>query len=336
MRVALLTRKYKGISLHLYEDSVVEELLKLGVSFVRFSKDDPIPADCDLIWEPGIAGNRIPLAALREATLPIVATVHGAAPISMANEEYFALDRLQKPKRKSEEAVRSWEWFSSKVSVVIAVSKFTSSEVSRLFKVDPDKIDVIHHGVDRSIFNAEGKISPSGRPYILIVSQYQPRKNVDRVFCAYSGLSKKDRPRLVAVLPDYESPKPYEDDILIYDQKIPIDDLIKLYREALLFVFPSLYEGFGLPIIEAMACGCPVVTSSTTACPEVAADSAVLVDPRSTQEITKAMRSLIDDRTLRSSYVQKGLARAKEFTWQKSAKLHKESFDKAILLSQQN
>lgn len=93
-------------------------------------------------------------------------------------------------------------------------------------------------------------------------------------------------------------------------------------------MFPSLRESFGMPILEAMACGCPVITSNISACPEVAGDAALLVDPYSVDDIAGAMKRLIEDEPLRQSLRQKGLSRSRQFTWRKSARDHLKVFEK--------
>jgi len=98
------------------------------------------------------------------------------------------------------------------------------------------------------------------------------------------------------------------------------EDLPALYNGADLFVFPSLYEGFGLPVLEAMACGTPVVTSNTSSLPEVAGDAALLVDPYDVEEIATAMRRILEDEALTAELRAKGLARAKEFSWERTAR----------------
>lgn len=95
-------------------------------------------------------------------------------------------------------------------------------------------------------------------------------------------------------------------------------------------MFPSLHETFGMPILEAMACGCPVITSNVTACPEVAGDAALLVNPRSVDEIANAMRRLMEEQELRETLWERGLKRALQFTWRKSAKKHLEVFEKVL------
>ena len=107
-------------------------------------------------------------------------------------------------------------------------------------------------------------------------------------------------------------------------------ELARWYRGALGFIFPSIHETFGLPILEAMACGCPVITSNITGIPELTGDAALTVNPRSVEEITSAIRRLVEDRLLRRRLRAKGLARARLFTWQKSAREHLDVFESAL------
>jgi len=108
------------------------------------------------------------------------------------------------------------------------------------------------------------------------------------------------------------------------------EELVSLYRGALGFIFPSLHEGFGVPIVESMACGCPVITSNVTACPEIVGDAALLVNPRLVEEIVKAMQRLVEDKNLCNELRKRGLERAKVFTWQRSAEKHLEIFENIL------
>jgi glycosyltransferase involved in cell wall biosynthesis len=106
---------------------------------------------------------------------------------------------------------------------------------------------------------------------------------------------------------------------VVYAGEVSLDRLIELYRSADLFVFPSFYEGFGLPVLEAMACGCPVVTSNTTSLPEVVGDAGIMVEPSDVHGLAKAMYDVLTNDGLRRDMIKKGLRRAKMFSWEKTA-----------------
>ena len=107
-------------------------------------------------------------------------------------------------------------------------------------------------------------------------------------------------------------------------------DLVYFYNLAEVFLFPSLYEGFGLPVLEAMACGCPVITSNISALPEVVGDAAILVNPYSVEEISTAMEKVLTNKTLRLELAEKGLKRAREFSWKKNARETLELYKKVL------
>ena len=106
---------------------------------------------------------------------------------------------------------------------------------------------------------------------------------------------------------------------VVFTGFIPDEDVPAIYNLADLFVFPSLYEGFGMPVLEAMACGCPVITTTTGCSPEVAGEAAILVDPLRSDEIATWIKRVLDDETLREGLIEKGLKRAKAFNWQRCA-----------------
>jgi len=335
VKLGVLTRQNDALSLLSCRDNIVRELTSLGVVITPFTDVGPIPSDCDVIWEPGIAGNRAPHPIFKDCEKPVVATVHGAAPFSMKSLEFFPGPlKAARGWAKNVRTLLEWRWFREKLSAVIVVSEFGAQEVSRIFALPQGLIHPIHHGVDHDSFHVNGaRFATMERKYLLHVAQYQPVKNSLRVFAAYCKLPQNSRPNLVAILPGYQYHHLRLPDIkgtkLIYSSLLPTD-LAKWYRGALGLVFPSLRESFGLPILEAMACGCPVVTSNVSACPEVAGDAALLVNPRSVDDIAQAMHRLVKDKSLCYYLRQRGLARAQQFTWRKSAESHLEVFRKVL------
>ena len=331
MKVAVLIRQHEPFSLKIYRDNVVQELIALGVEVLFFTATNPVPEECDLVWEPGLAGSRIPPPVLKNTLKRVIVTVHGAGPFSMKfHEIYPNISQALQGKMRRIRTLIAWRWLKKKVSAVIVVSEFGAKEISTVFDLPINMIYFIHHGVDHDTFNIDGKKPDIEWNYLLHVSQYKPTKNVDRIFAAYSTLPVAGRPGLVAILPGYNNKKVDIKGIRIISERLSPIELAKWYRGGIGFVFPSLRESFGMPILEAMACGCPVITSNSTACAEIAGDAALLVNPRSVDEITHAMSRLIEDEPLRESLRQKGLARSQQFTWRKSAEGHLKVFKKVL------
>lgn len=220
---------------------------------------------------------------------------------------------------------------------VISISENTKKDIINNFKVSPEKIHVIHLGSDDSYYILEDmdRIESVKRFYninsdfILNVSLISPRKNITGLIKAFKLLkdSKKVGLKLVIVGRKgwlYEEvfrearSSGIENDV-IFTGYIPKEHLLCLYNGARALIFPSFHEGFGLPILEAMACGCPVVASNISSMPEVCGDAALLVDPHNIEELADAIGSMLNDAGLRPSFIKKGLERVKRFSWEKTA-----------------
>ena len=166
-------------------------------------------------------------------------------------------------------------------------------------------------------------------PFILFVGVLQPRKNIPTLIKAYYKLKKEGiKDKLVITGGKGWQYKEIFETVerlnlqkeVIFTGHIPDDDLPKLYNAADLFAFPSLYEGFGIPPLEAMACGIPVITSNTGSLPEVVGDAGIMVDPYDIDGLAKAMYEVLNNEGLKEEMVKKGLERAKMFSWKKCAK----------------
>jgi glycosyltransferase involved in cell wall biosynthesis len=329
IKIAVVFREHDSLSLVRYRNSVMQELQYLGVFFIPFAETAHIPAQCDLVWEPGIAGNRVPARQLWSHHKPVVLTIHGAAPFAVKWNEYFSdIFEAVRVRRANRAALLEWPWFRNKISAVIAVSKFGANEVSRVYDLPPEIITPIYHGVDSAIFFPR-QVQTQTKAFFLHVSAYQPVKNLGRLIDAYNQLPVATRPELIIVAPGFKSIS-HIAGLRVIDRPLASGELGKLYNKALGFVFPSLRESFGLPIIEAMACGCPVITSFDTACAEVAGDAALLVNPRATDDIARAMYRLINEPDLRDQLSKKGLTRASQFTWAETARLHLSVFGSVL------
>ena len=224
-----------------------------------------------------------------------------------------------------------------KADRIITVSEYSKSEIIKHVGYPEDQITVIPNAVDhnnycvrrdREVIKKLG--IPETQKVILYVGSEQPRKNVPFLLKAISELKKKlpdikllkigtpqvpgAREKLIELIETLGIEKE-----VIFVGSVSENDLPKYYNAADLFVFPSLYEGFGLPPLEAMACGTPVITSNLTSLPEVVGDSAITIDPYDVNAFAEAMYNLLTDEKLREQMINKGLRRAQLFNWEKSA-----------------
>jgi glycosyltransferase involved in cell wall biosynthesis len=222
--------------------------------------------------------------------------------------------------------------------LTICVSEDVRVRMVDRFKIPLEKMQVVHNGVGENFRPipkseaAEIMLQKYGirDPYILFVGQIKARKNVVRIIRAFAQLKREIKMPLKLLLAGRRIWTSDGVDEAIAEENlkdavhelghIGLDDLPVIYSGAELFVFPSLWEGFGIPVIEAMASGTPVVTSNISSLPEVAGDSAVLVDPYSVEEIAKGMYRILSDIAYRKSLCAKGLQRATLFSWTNTAK----------------
>lgn len=204
--------------------------------------------------------------------------------------------------------------------LIIAVSAFTARQIEQLLHVEPSKLRVIPHGTRR----APSPVSVPREPIILSVGAIQRRKNILRLVEAFEHAPPGWR-LLLAGMFGFEAEEALariacssrKEDIKVLDY-VTRAELEKLYQRASIFAFPSLDEGFGMPVLDAMARGIPVLTSNRSAMPEVAGDAALLVDPTDIHSIADGLVRLATDADLRDTLIHAGIARAKEFTWEKS------------------
>jgi glycosyltransferase involved in cell wall biosynthesis len=215
---------------------------------------------------------------------------------------------------------------------IITNSRFTAEEIQRQVRVSPSRISVIPLGIDHHAFTAVAgapSLSADYAPYLLHVGQAYPHKNLRRLIKVFGRLVKL-YPELRLLLVGKSHPSETTclhnlvDELGLQDRVVflpycPSEHLPDLYRRAFALVYPSLWEGFGLPILEAMACGIPVVTSAGSAIEEVAGDAALLVDPLNEEELFSAVNAVIREPRLRDQLSCKGIQRAALFNWRVTA-----------------
>jgi glycosyltransferase involved in cell wall biosynthesis len=283
---------------------------------------------CDLVHVPNLFS--IP----RALPCPYVMTVHDMLEHMARSREQSGFWRsmhFQMTRRVLRGAAR-----------IFAVSKFTKTEIEKLFEIPSDRIEVVYNAIDERFLR--GHASAADReliaqryqvtyPFLLYAGRVSPHKNVVRMIEAFSALKtelERDRtyPDLkLIIIGDDLSGNPdlrrtvvrsgVQNDVRFLGF-IPIEVLRIFYDEAKIFVFPSLYEGFGLPPLEAMAHGTPVVTSNVSSLPEVVGSAAVLVNPENVFEIMRALHRVLTDKVLRDRLKERGYQQTAKFSWETS------------------
>jgi glycosyltransferase involved in cell wall biosynthesis len=221
---------------------------------------------------------------------------------------------------------------------IITVSEYTRKMLIERLGIDAQKIRVILHGLDLDLFKPipitnqfqdKYRINPHYQ-YILYVGSEIPRKNLPRLLEAFTFVKQKNpTARLIKIGTPVSSQWNSEvseqirrlglqDEVTLFDH-VSRDDLISFYNLADAFVFPSLNEGFGIPPLEAMACGAPVICSNSSSLPEVVGDAAICIDPLNVTELADAIIKVLEDGTLRDDMRKKGLSRASQFSWEQMA-----------------
>jgi len=240
--------------------------------------------------------------------------------------------------------------FLKKTNKIITVSKSTADDIKNIFILDKRKIEVIYNGVDQRFFKTRTKKDVLKikkklgikKKYLLFLGTLEPRKNIIRIIESYERLrqgigyhyssnsNKKDFSKYQLVLAGAKgiefkniekriSISKYKKDIILPGY-IKADDLGSLFKGAETFIFPSIYEGFGLPILEAMAKKTPVITSNVSSMQEISQKAALLVDPNNVAEITRAIFQILIDDNLRKKLLKRGINVAKKYSWEKCAK----------------
>ena len=262
-----------------------------------------------------------------------VVTIHDILPLIELKNPGWEIYNVKRTKRR----VRVMLKAILKADRIIAVSENTKNDIIRNFSVDPSKISVIYLGKDvlfRPLKDKE-KIKKTMKKYniskrfLLCISAYSSRKNLVRLLVSFQKIRQHNNCQLVIFGKPLNKGRFLEtldnlsssvrEDVIITGY-IPLEDVVYLYNGAEFFIYPSLYEGFGLPVLEAMSCGCPVITSNTSSLPEVAGDAGILIDPYNLDEMTGAMERLPSDEKLREELKVKGLKRAELFTWEETAR----------------
>jgi glycosyltransferase involved in cell wall biosynthesis len=265
----------------------------------------------DAIWSPGFMP-----PALRVPGKHVSITLHDLAHL----HHYSAKHRIY-----YNQIIRR---LLGNVDRIFTVSDYTRSELVRWAGIDADRIVRVYNGVSEAFVPASDPALPSSAdtaPYVLYVGNRRSYKNIDRLIAAFAGSGLVDRGYQLWLTGDDDGASSATAtrhgirERMRYLGRISDTALADVYRRAQALAFLSLYEGFGLPLVEAMACGCPVLTASTTALGEVAGEAALTVDPLSIEAIAQGLVRICDDDALRGVLRSAGLARAAAFRWDTAA-----------------
>jgi len=237
--------------------------------------------------------------------------------------------------------------YAHKVKRIATVSQFSKEDIIDKYNISPNKIDVVYNGANPTCKplndlqkNEVQQQYTQGCPYFIFISAVHPRKNLPRILQAFDQLKQKNKSNtklvvagrmawqnktLNAVLNTMQ-----HKESVVFTGHLPITEIEKLTAAALALCYTSLFEGFGLPILEAMYAETPVITSSISSMPEVAGNAALLVNPTETEAIYKAMLQIEEQPTLRKDLIEKGKIQSQQFTWQRTANLLWESMTKLL------
>ena len=295
---------------------------------------------CDLVHIPNL------FSVPRALPCPYVMTVHDMLEhMSRARERsgFWRSFHFQMTKRSLAGAAR-----------IFAVSNFTRNEIEKLFEIPPERIEVVYNAIDERFLH--GHATPAERdliarryqvtyPFLLYAGRISPHKNVVRMIEAFSALKtelERDQAypdlKLIIIGDDLSGNPDLRRTVVRsgvqHDVRflgfVPIEVLRIFYDEAKIFVFPSLYEGFGLPPLEAMVHGTPVVTSNVSSLPEVVGNAAVLVNPENVFEIMRALHRTLMDQSLRDRMKERGYQQATKFSWETSVRRILEAYSQVV------
>jgi|SRR3990167_8057546 len=239
-------------------------------------------------------------------------------------------------KKKDLYQLKLWGGYSlRKAKKIITISKSSKNDIIKAYNVSEDKIEVVYPGIKQvssimnKVLSMEELKKKFGveKDYILFVGTLQPRKNIENLIEALTIVKNKNLKLAIVGKKGWmykdilNAPRKYEvSDRVKFLDNVNDEDLPSFYKNAACFVLPSLYEGFGLPILEAMQYGCPVLASNVSSLPEAGGDAAIYFDPQNSEDIAEKIDKVTSDEKLRTEMIQKGYEQVKKFSWEKTAR----------------
>jgi glycosyltransferase involved in cell wall biosynthesis len=209
---------------------------------------------------------------------------------------------------------------------IITVSEFSKKEITKHFAVRQDKVEVVYNAVSSSFFSTPSLPTRDQKDYLLAVSSLDPRKNFRHLIKAFNAISGNAVELYIVGSESKTFADPEIKSLIVQNPRIKLlgyvtdEQLVQLYQHAKLFIYPSLYEGFGIPPLEAMACGCPTIVSDLDVMKEIFADACHFIDPHDLADLTNSINYILDNKTYRDQLRAKGFETVKRYSWESSAK----------------
>jgi glycosyltransferase involved in cell wall biosynthesis len=276
----------------------------------------------DILHVP--TGHKLPFNCPKKS----IVTIHDLAFLKFP--QYFRSGTRQRSAFFTKDAVL-------RAKKIIAISQSTKKDILDFYGVDDKKVEVVYHGVDRSFFQKPEKDEEQAvlnkfsinMPFILYVGVLQPRKNISRMILAFKQILSRFKGNLQLVIAGNKGWM-YEEifntvkqagieDRVVFTGYVSVEEVISLLHKARIFVLVSLYEGFGLPLVEAMAAQVPIISSNVSSIPEVVGQAGLLVDPYDQDQIAGAMLDILENPSLAVDLIEKANKRVKDFSWQQAA-----------------
>lgn len=264
-----------------------------------------------------------------KTNIPQIGVIHDL------NFEHFPNDL---PKSALNYLKKYFPLFAEKAAHILTVSEFSKQDIANTYGIAENKISVAHNGANESFQPVSAHIQQqiqgkytNGKPYFIFVGALHPRKNIDRLLSAFNQFKAdtNSETQLLIVGEKLWKNKPFQEKLNLLDHRnavhfsghVNLSELVKLTAAARAMAFVSYFEGFGIPLVEAMQAGTPIVCGNKTALPEVVGDAALLVDPFSIAEIANGLKRIDEDEALREELTEKGYSRSKAFSWDRSAEI---------------
>ncbi len=309
-------------NVELREFKFPNRILDSCVQIFKWPKINKFLGDIDIFFSPHFLPVSLPRNCKRVITFHDLSFRH--------HPQFFS------PSRKLWHFLTFPKSQARKADKIIADSQSTKEDLIKIYKIDPNRIEVVHLGISKD-FKSFNKSKPQRS--ILYFGTIEPRKNLMLIIKAFEALKKgagmTDLKLVIAgargwlykdVFEKVENSRFRQD--IIFTGVVDDRDKPSLYNSASVFVYPSFFEGFGFPPLEAMACGVPTIVSNTSSLSEVVGNGAIMIDPYNVDELSFAIRRILEDKDLRNDLIKKGFQQAKKFNWDKTAKQVLEIFRK--------